>query len=121
MTLDSNILIFYLNDEPAVVTVVEEWIAQRETLFISSITAAEVLSPPGLTSADEGRILGFLGNFHTIPFDLDLARIAAMVRRVYGLKLADAAVAATALSRDHRLATRDRIFRRVKELEIVAV
>lgn len=121
MTLDSNIVIHYLNGDPDVLIAMDRWKGANVELCVSSITVAEVLSQPTLTREVEALILRFLEGLKSVPFDDHVAQIAAMVRRVYGLKLPDAAIAATALSKDHRLATRDRLFRRVKELAVIVV
>jgi len=121
LTLDSNIVIYYLNGDPEVLIALDRWKGAKVELCVSSITVAEVLSQGTLTREMEGVILKFLESLTSVPFDDQVAHIAAMVRRVYGLKLPDAAIAATALSRDHRLATRDKTFHRVKELVIESV
>ena len=119
MTLDTNILIAYLNGERAVVDFVLEQKEVGRALFISSITVAELLSLPNLSRADGDRIKDFVSNFISIPLDNALAEQAATLRRVYTLTLPDAVIAATALIQQSPLITRDRGFRKVKELTFI--
>ena len=56
MTIDSNILIAYLNDERLVIDTLREWTEEGRTLFISSVSVCEVLSLPRLDLADSCRI-----------------------------------------------------------------
>lgn len=121
MTLDTNILIAYLNGEASVVVGVSDWVRDGRALFISSVSVAEVLAQPGLGPSELDRARRFLRVFISIPFDDALAEQAAFLRRMYRLGLPDAAIAATALTRGVPLVTRDRQFRRVREITVVAV
>ncbi len=119
MTLDTNILIAYLNGEPAIVRTLSLWKQAGRNLIISCVSLAEVLAMPGLTAEEEEKILGFLGNFASVPLDNQLARTSALFSRVYRLKLPDAAIAATAFERRVPLVSRDRILRGVREIRLV--
>ncbi|MEI7719640.1 MAG: PIN domain-containing protein [bacterium] len=119
MTLDTNILIAYLNGEQAVVDFVLEQKEMGRALFVSSISVAELFSLPGLSKVDFERMKEFIDNFISVPFDNELAESAAALRRTYKLSLPDAAIAATALARQSPLVTRDRGFRKIKELTFI--
>lgn len=116
MTLDTNILIAYLDGEKAVVDFVLEQKEAGRALFISSIVVAELLSLPKLVDTDFRRMEDFITNFISVPFDNAIAISAASLRRKYRLDLPDAAIAATALIRQTPLITRDRGFRKISEL-----
>lgn len=63
----------------------------------------------------------FLRSFLCIPFDERLAEKAARLARLYRLKIPDAAIAATAADCAMPLVSRDRGFRKVKEVSLVEV
>lgn len=121
MILDTNILIAYLANDPAVCEAIQTWKQTGQTLFVSSLSRVEVLAFPSLTDADMAIIQEFLGNFISLPFNDALVESAASLRRRYRLSLPDAAIAATALTYQMSLVTRDRKLRKVKELIIVEV
>ena len=89
--------------------------------FVSTISLAELLSLPTLTSNETDAIVGFLRDFISVPFSERLARTAAQFRRDYNLQLPDAAIAATAFHHWAMLASRDRVFRKVKEITLVEI
>ncbi len=119
MLLDSNILIDYLRADQQIIRALEHWREQGLSLFISTITVAEVLSLPAISNDRELEELKvFLKTFIVVPLDSKVAEIAAVLRRVYRLKLPDAAIAGTALFLKQPLATRDRAFKKIKEIEL---
>jgi predicted nucleic acid-binding protein len=119
MTLDTNILIAYLDGEQAVVDFILEQKEIGRAVFISSISITELLSLATLTDTDVKRIKGFLENFISVPFGNELAELAASVRRQYKLSVPDAAVVATALVHLSPLVTRDRGLRKIKEVTFI--
>ncbi|MDP3956447.1 MAG: type II toxin-antitoxin system VapC family toxin [bacterium] len=116
MILDTNILIAYLNGETPVIDAISKWRREGRALFISSVSFAEVLALPTLTSREVDTVERFLRAFISAPLDNDLAVVAALLKRTYRLKLPDAIIAATALTRKVPLITRDRQFRRIREI-----
>lgn len=122
MVLDSNVLINYLNGDRRVAEMLELWREQGFSLFISTITVAEVLSFPTVSTDRElDELRTFLKTFVPIPMDNKIAEIAAVLRRVYRLKLPDATIAATALFLKQPLASRDRGLKKIKEIEVQLV
>lgn len=119
MTLDTNILIAYLDGEQAVVDFILAQKVVGRALFVSSISVAELLSLPRLTEADIKRMKDFIANFISVPLDNELAEPTAALRRYYKLTIPDAAIAATALTRQSPLITRDLGFRKVRELTFI--
>lgn len=121
MIIDTNILIAYLNGEEEVIRIVTDWQEKGRTLAISSITFAEVLSFPKLTTEEIKIIKDFLSLFFSIPLDNELAEISAMTKRRYNLELPDAIIAATALKYNSLLVTRDHTFQKIKELTVIEI
>lgn len=121
MTLDTNILIAYLNGDEKIVGAVSRWKEEGKVLFVPSIAFAEALAYPVITPSDAEIIRDFVHDAIPVPFDNPLAEIAASLRRKYKLKLPDAAIAATAISRNTPLVTRDRQFQKIKELTIFTI
>lgn len=119
MVLDSNICIAYLNGDERVISALFAWKEQGAALLISSITVAEVLSYPAIAPHEIADAQSFLRSFISITFDDTLAETAAWLRRVYGIALPDAIIAATALNRDLPLATRDKQFKKIKEITVI--
>lgn len=121
MVLDTNILIGCLEREPNIVPVVNTWKQEQRTLVVSSISVTEILALPSLSSHDIKTIRAFLKNFFIVSFDNHLAEIAAYFRREYRLTLPDAGIAATAIQSELPLVTRDKAFRKITELKIIAL
>ncbi len=118
MVIDTNILIAYLDGQKDVVEAIQNW-KSRGPLFISAITRVELLAFAKLTPAELGRIKIFLNNFISVPLDDALAETAALFRRDYKFALPDAVIAATAADRRLPLASRDRQFKKIKEITVV--
>jgi predicted nucleic acid-binding protein len=123
MTFDTNIVIAYLSGEASVLKQATIWREQGINFFLPIIAEAEVLSFSALTAEDIVRAERFLAeNFISIPMDRSMARETANIRRRYRLKLPDASIAATALTTQTQLVTRDlRDFRRVPKLHLLTI
>ena len=121
MVLDTNILVAYLNGESSVIRFVSGLKQEGRVIFISSISIAEVLALPSLAPAEIKSIKQFLSEFIYVPFDDVLAETAALIKRFYKLGIPDAAIAATAITRQVPLVSRDKQFRKIKELKLVSL
>jgi len=99
--LDTNALIYYLQNEHPVVLRIEE-LLQHNAVLTSSIVEAELLSWPKLTEKDQKIIIYALSTIPVIP-----------------VHLLDAIIAATALKTNATLLTRNsKDFQKIKELKI---
>lgn len=121
MTLDTNILIAYFNGDEKVVEAVSEWKKNGKAIYISSIAFAEILAYPAVTPSDVETIRDFVDKSFPVPFNNEVAEVAALLRRKYQLKLPDAGIAATAMIYRSPLVTRDRQFQKIQEITTVVV
>lgn len=121
-TLDTNAIIYFLADDRRAVRVLWPLLNSTETLYVSAVTELELLSYAHLTALETDRIDRILASCSVIPLDSRIARIAGFLRRTYGLKTADSAIAATALFTGTKLYTRNtRDFQRVSELVVLPI
>jgi predicted nucleic acid-binding protein len=123
-TLDTNTIIYYINEEPAVIQALEPILAQDVPLYVSTVTELELFSLSSLRPEDEARIEEVLSTtVRVIPLISSIARIAGDLRRLYPrLRTADSAIAATALFTNSTLITRNvRDFQRIEELPLQAI
>jgi predicted nucleic acid-binding protein len=82
-TFDTNPIIYYIDDEPAAVAILDDLFMQAVPLYTSTVTELELFSYPALTEAEEGRIEAFLRRVRIIPVFSNIARIAGDLRRLY--------------------------------------
>jgi hypothetical protein len=108
LTLDTNIIIGYLNDDKKVAEQLLSWRKAGKKFFISVITEVEVLSLPLLTQEEVTQLQRFLQEFTIIPLDTQLAQIAAEIRRNSKIKLGDSIIIATAKLTNSVLVTLDK-------------
>lgn len=122
-TLDTNAIIYYTNDEPAAVSVLEPIFEQDAPIFVSTITVMELFSYPALTDEEEARLNRVLSTTRIEPFSVGIARLAGDLRRLYpSLKPLDSGIAATSLYMNSTLATRNvRDFQRIEELSLLEI
>lgn len=121
--LDTNAIIYYTDDEPAAVAVLEPLFAANHPIYISTLTELELFSHAALTEEEEMRLEAFLEAVHILPLTSQIARIAGDLRRAHaGLKAFDSGIAATALFTHSQLITRNiRDFRDIDGLSLLAI
>jgi predicted nucleic acid-binding protein len=107
-TLDTNAIIYYLDQDPTVVALLDRLLENVDaTFFVSTVTELELYSYPDLTDEEEAGITQLLTDMFVVPLDSRLARYAGSLRRMYRLKTPDSAIAATALLTKTTLLTRN--------------
>lgn len=123
MNFDTNIIIAYLEGDPAVTESIRAWTREGRILFLSTVAESEVLSFSQFISEERIATEKFLEeNFTSVVFDRTVARIAAEIRRTAQIKFPDAAIAATALFTRTPLSTRNlKDFKKVPNLQIVSL
>ncbi|MFY9484156.1 MAG: PIN domain-containing protein [Patescibacteria group bacterium] len=117
--LDSNILIYYLQDQQPYADAVEQWI-QQGTVAISVISIAEYLSKPPLEGT--APLEKTLSIVDVVPVTIEIAKTAGelrhrLIRKRTRVALIDCLIAATAITRDYQIATADRKGFPFKELK----
>jgi predicted nucleic acid-binding protein len=118
-TLDTNTIIYYLKGEELVINLLGQIFSDASPVYISTVTELELFSSPALSADDAETIHKLVSSIVTIPLDSQIARIAAAVRRKYGLKTPDSAIAATSLLTGTTLVTRNaKDFRKVENLQL---
>jgi len=118
--LDTNILIYYFNDDPVVQPIFEEIQAGDAVGFYCPISWVELLCYPDLSEAEANLIREFLRTLSYVSLTESILDRAAQIRRNYRVRLADALIAACALVEGCTLVTRNvEDFRRVDGLNIV--
>jgi len=118
--IDTNILIYYLENQIAddKIDFVEEVL--RKSFSISIITQIEMLSYALLNSADEEQIHLFLEAAEIFAVDKSLVKKIADIRKKYKLKLPDAIIGATAQMNNRTLLTRNtKDFSKIEGLDII--
>jgi len=113
--LDSNIIIYYFNDEPSVTNIVED-----NFLHTSIITEIEVLGFK-LQEEKQQYFIEFFDDINTYPISSDIKKKAIFFKQYYKLKTADSIIAATAASLNFPLISADKIFSRVEELQFFQI
>lgn len=107
-TLDSNIVIGYLNGDDKIARQLANWRNNKVPLFISVITEIEVLSHPKLRPEEITKIKRFIREFTAVPVDHQVGEIAAAIRRKTKISVGDSLVVATAILTHSSLVTQDK-------------
>ncbi|MDB9519827.1 type II toxin-antitoxin system VapC family toxin [Roseofilum reptotaenium CS-1145] len=118
--LDTNILIYYFNNQPEVQYIFDAIEAGNAAAFYCPISWVELLCYPNLTPEQANEMREFLRLIHCVPLSESVLDCAAQIRRNYRLKLADGIIAACALVTGCILVTRNvNDFKRVNGLSIL--
>jgi predicted nucleic acid-binding protein len=116
-TLDTNAIVYYLKGDTEAVAGLRGVFEQSSPVYVSAVTELELFAFTNLRGDEESLIEGLLATVSIIPLDSRIARLAALVRRHYRLKVPDSVIAATAMFTGSTLVTRNtRDFRRVANL-----
>lgn len=118
--LDTNILIYYFNDEPEIQFIFDEIESGEAEAFYCPITWVELLCYPALTEEQAHEMREFLRVLNCVSLTESVLDSAAEIRRNYRLKLADGVIAACALVEGCVLVTRNvEDFKRVDGLSVL--
>ena len=122
-TLDTNVIIAYYRRDQRVVPMLREILRDpTSSIYVSTITEAELFSFANLSEEEKDFIKAILQTISLLPPISQVARIAGTLRAPYGIKLADAFIAATALFTGSTLLTSNvRDFKKIPSLKLQAV
>jgi len=125
VALDTNIFIYYLDKTSQHHTLAEQIIRKIASGKLRAVTSTLTLTELLSFNASEEGIKKLEREFSDIPnvniqeVNLETAKIAARVRREYGIKLVDSIQLATALfSKSQTFITNDQRLKSFKELKI---
>jgi predicted nucleic acid-binding protein len=110
--LDTNIVTGLLKGDEGATAIVADAKASFAGMAVSQITRMELLSFASLSEAEQQTVEEFLSQLHVIGIDGAIESLAIQLRRQRAMKLPDAIIAATALSRKLKLLTLDRALAR---------
>lgn len=108
--LDTNIVLYVLNGDEQVAELIQGCDA-----FLSVINRVELLSSGKLTAAHTSAMQDFIGDCKLVQFTQEIQDLTIELRQRYKLKLADAAVAATASYLGVQLVTADKVFLKLSD------
>ncbi|OGG63047.1 hypothetical protein A3C21_01185 [Candidatus Kaiserbacteria bacterium RIFCSPHIGHO2_02_FULL_59_21] len=118
-TLDTNVVIYYLKKDDSARKFLEPLVGRGMRPHLSAISEAELYAHPSLSSEEASLIAGVVSALSVVPIDSAIAQTAGYLKGTYRIGLADALVAATALSTGTVLATRNvRDFQRISSLSL---
>jgi len=108
--LDTNIVLYVLNGDEQVADLIQGCDA-----FLSVINRVELLSSGKMTAADTSATQAFIRDCKLVQFTQEIQDLTIDLRQRYKLKLADAAVAATASYLGVQLVTADKAFLKLSD------
>ncbi len=118
---DTNIVIYYLQNllPPQCAEVIDN-ILKVAPPTISAITEIELLSWKTPNQQEKNILLNFISDSFIVELDKPVRLKAAEIRSLYKTKLADAAIAASAIVYKHSLITRNvSDFKKIEGLNII--
>ena len=121
-TLDTNVIIYYLDDELDIVRLLDDALDMGIPLFVAGVTETELFGYAALTSSQMKDIEDILQLCRTIHTNANITRIAGAIRRESNVKTIDAIIAATTFFTNSTLITRNiRDFKRIPSLKVEKV
>ncbi len=119
--LDTNELIYFSRGETAVTNFVLGSLERGEHFIISIVTLIEFLSHATITDTDKVFFHNILQRLRVSDLNYSLAMQAVELRKIYRLKLGDSIIAALALMNKATLVSRDKDFKKIKNLEVLDI
>lgn len=101
--IDSNIIIYHLNNEPIATKFLSE---NYQKIAISQITYVEVLSFP-FSNEEENEVKTLLSKFKILDVDQAISNQAVKNRKIKKIKLPDNLIASTAMVNGLTIVTRN--------------
>jgi hypothetical protein len=114
LVVDTNILIYYFDGQAKAQALID-----GNHIFVSSITAIELLGYPQITPKGEKVIRSLLANCQLIELTTAIQERTVQIKQAVKIKTPDAIIAASALELGLPLATEDTDFDKVPGLTVV--
>lgn len=116
--LDTNILISYLKDDLKVANFIESGVHNAEKFIIPTVCIVEFLAYSAMLEKDKENFLALIELLEVSVLDYRTAIIAGNLRSKYKIKTVDSIIAATAINQKATLVSRDKDFKKIKEIEV---
>ena len=117
--LDTNIVIGYLAGDAEIISAVDKAVLEFGSIALSTINVVELFGYQKLEEEERQQLHRFIDCAMLIHLTPELAMRAAEVRRTHRLTTTDAVIAATALTQDELLVSRDQDFKKVSGLKLL--
>ena len=120
IVIDTDILVDYFRKYEKSEKFFDNLKKEETIVYFSAITETELISGSECNKSEiKARVLHFLSNFTKIHVDNQIAVKAGDYRRVYGMRIPDALIAATAYAMKSSLLTRNiKDFERIEEINV---
>lgn len=115
--LDTNSVIYFFNGEKKISAIIE---GLKDRFYISFITKIELFCFESTDEAVKKTIHEFLREVEIIYIDDEIINNTIYCRKKMKLKLPDAIIAATAITKGIPLITADKVFQKLKDVEIIS-
>lgn len=112
--VDTNIILYLLNGSDTI-----EKFLQGKDIHLSFISELELIGFKGITIKEENAISSLLNDCSIISLNNRIKEKYVEIRKFHSLKLADAIIAATALTFDFPLITADKQFKTIEALKLI--
>ena len=119
IVLDTNVVILYINDDATIVSWINRQRAMGESFSVSTITVVELLGFPKIIPQEVLMIELWLKRVLVVDVDLSVAREAARIRRELKLTMSASVIAATAVLLKSPVATRDVVFKKIRDISVI--
>ncbi|GAB5466179.1 MAG: hypothetical protein Kapaf2KO_16150 [Candidatus Kapaibacteriales bacterium] len=118
--IDTNILIYYLNKRISEVNA-KLLYTKFDRCSVSVVSRLELLCWRELKQEEASHINTFMETFSNIDVNIEIAEMAADIKKVHRLKLADSIIEATAIINGMDLYSNDTEFTKIKELNTISI
>lgn len=114
LLLDSNTIMYLLNGDEAVLRLIDQ-----KTTAINFIVEVELLGWPHFSSKEAKLLRQLFDQCYYYDYSQALKNRVIDLRINYRLKLGDSFIAATAIEYDLTLVSADKVFTKIKDLQLI--
>ncbi|MBI4256718.1 PIN domain-containing protein [Candidatus Uhrbacteria bacterium] len=119
IVLDTNVVIFFIKKDPVIVEWINRQRSKGERFCVSTITVVELLGFQNISHDEIFLIESWLQYVLVVDVDGSIAREAARIRRELKLTVSDSVIAATAVLLQSPVATRDVVFKKIRDISVL--